>query len=479
MRRLPLCAAALVLSAALAGAATAAPSFRLTRSAVNLPIGQGGLGAWSPVTARAGAVVAVDPDGTRPDVLRLTDRQGLAGYVAVTTSLTPQTIVTVRARAALQRQHLRRTKVRSLVAVTGRDGSSYQAGVVRSASGVLRWAIWTKGPGGRISGLRDGGRARLREFHDIRLTTRWGAAKARASLAIDGTTVARTPRQRRASAATRVIVGLGRVSKRTETGAMLVRSVRVTSAAPVGVARVPAPAPAITPPGPGAAAAALPGREIFRGDFETGSLGQWNGLQRVATDRISVVGSPARDGRYAARFEVRDGDNPIGYGDRAELQSSTGESEGDERWYSWSTMFAADFPRSSAWQVVSQWHANADGSPPLAFYAENDDLVLTANRMAGPGSPLGAVRLWRGPLRRGTWNDIRMHVKWSGSDSVGFVELWIDGVPQKLDDGTTRRAVRTLYPGVGAYFKQGLYRQSGVGGTGVLFHDGLRVSAVG
>jgi hypothetical protein len=190
-----------------------------------------------------------------------------------------------------------------------------------------------------------------------------------------------------------------------------------------------------------------------------------------------VVASPVRQGHYAARFEVRNGDDPIGFGDRAEVQVGTGESEGEERWYAWSTMLASDSPRSSIWQVISQWHANADGSPPLAFFASDDRIVLQAHRFSGPGSPIDIKDIWSGPMRRGQWQDIKMHVKWSGSDSVGFVELWIDGVQQRFDDGTTRRAIRTLTPGVGAYFKQGLYRQSGLAPTGVVYHDGFRMSS--
>jgi hypothetical protein len=293
---------------------------------------------------------------------------------------------------------------------------------------------------------------------------------------VDKRIEARTPRRDlRAIAGERAIVGLGRVSKRTETGILVVKSATVTGAAPLTN-----PAGA-TPPSPVTAPAqraddVLPGTELKRADFETGDLNQWGAFQRVASDRIQVVASPVRQGRYAARFEVRNGDNPIGYGDRAEVQTATGESEGQERWYAWSTMLAPDFPRSSAWQVISQWHANADGSPPLGFFVTNDSIVLKAHRYSGPGSLMGITDVWTGPARRGEWQDILMHVKWSGSDQVGFVELWIDGVPQRFDDGSTRRMIRTLTPGVGAYFKQGLYRQSGISGTGVVFHDGFRMS---
>lgn len=220
----------------------------------------------------------------------------------------------------------------------------------------------------------------------------------------------------------------------------------------------------------------IPGNILRSGDFNTGSLSQWSGSQQSHPYSIAVQRDDVREGGHAARFEVRNGDNPIGYGDRAEVQASTGESEGKERWYSWSTKFDTSFPRYGAWQVVSQWHANAAGSPPISFMAENDDLVLRAHRYSAPNSLIDIVDIWRGSLRRGQWQDIKVHVKWSGSDSTGFLELWIDDVRQTFDDGTRRRYIRTLYPGYGAYFKQGLYRLSGLSATGIVYHDGFRMS---
>ena len=104
-------------------------------------------------------------------------------------------------------------------------------------------------------------------------------------------------------------------------------------------------------------ALAIPGRALAVGDFETGGLTQWSVAARKRASSIQVVRSPVRQGRYAARFEVRRGDNPIGFGDRAQIQINTGEREGQVRWYSWSTRVARDFPRYGAWQVLAQWHA--------------------------------------------------------------------------------------------------------------------------
>jgi hypothetical protein len=452
------------------GQAATEQSYVLARSKVGLEVGRGRLGPWRPLVMRRGAKVRFDRTGRpRERVLHLTDRPRSAGYVAVSAVLQPQTIVTQRAEVNLVRQELRRGKARALLSVAGGDGTSYQAGVLRRRSGRMTWGVWIKTPAGKLIGIRSGGRARLRAWHRVSLRTRWGASRARAMLKVDGRVVALTPRRDlSAVAAERVIVGLGRTSKRTETGTLLVRSAAVATAAPVPVAAPPPAAPRFD---------ALPGTELVRADFESGDLSAWNGIQRVADDRIRVVSDQVKQGRYAARFEVRNGDNPIGFGDRAEVQVSTGESEGDERWYAWSTMFAPDFPSYATWQVVSQWHANANGSPPVAFMAEGDSLVLKIHRHSGPGSVIEIRNIWRGSLRRGQWQDIMLHVKWSGDDAVGFIELWIDGVPQTMDNGSTRRMIRTLYPGVGAYFKQGLYRESGLSQTGVVYHDGFRMNA--
>jgi hypothetical protein len=220
----------------------------------------------------------------------------------------------------------------------------------------------------------------------------------------------------------------------------------------------------------------LPGSVVVRGDFETGDLRQWSGTASVGPRSIRVVRSPVRQGRYAARFEVHRGDNPIGFGDRAQVQIGTNEREGEVRWYSWSTRVSHDFPDYGAWQVLAQWHAKAEGSPPLAFFAEHDDLVLQVHRYDAPGRLRDIADIWRGPLRRGAWRDIRMRVRWSGDDSRGWVELWIDGRRQRFDDGSLRRRIRTMYPGIGNYFTMGYYRQSGLSRPGVVYHDAFRMT---
>lgn len=225
----------------------------------------------------------------------------------------------------------------------------------------------------------------------------------------------------------------------------------------------------------GGRVADLPGRVIFRGDFNTGDLSQWEGVQRVAPNRIRVVRSPRAEGRYAARFEVRRGDNPISADDRAEVQSATGETEGADRWYQWSTMFAKSFPNVAAWQVVTQWHADSlIGSPSVGFYAYRNRIQLQVWRHGANSRPVGRPRvLWSGPLRRGKWQTFKLHVRWSGEDSKGLIQLWVNG-----RRATKPVRTRTLYTGQGAYLKQGYYRQRGIAPTGVVYHDGMVVTEV-
>jgi hypothetical protein len=224
----------------------------------------------------------------------------------------------------------------------------------------------------------------------------------------------------------------------------------------------------------------------MRADWETGNTSQWSTVQTVNSQRVQAVRSPVRQGSYAGRFEVRPGEDPFCsggsggcYGPRAEVSLNTNETEGQERWYEWSSLVDQSVPSTAAFQVISQWHSTVDGRPPVAWFVENDDLLLMVHPYRAPGDQIAFIRAWKGPVKRGTWRDIKMHIKWSGSDSIGFIELWIDGVRQTFYNGQQTLHIRTMVPGYKNYFKQGYYRDNSVGGTGVVYHDNFRMSAPG
>jgi hypothetical protein len=200
---------------------------------------------------------------------------------------------------------------------------------------------------------------------------------------------------------------------------------------------------------------------VWRGDAETGDLSQWSKVQMVSADRLQVVSAPLRQGRYAYRYEVRQGDNPINAsGNRAEAVYSPPEREGSERYYGWSTLWPHDYPSYDTWQLFTQWHhLGSSGSPPVELFVRGESIFL---RVSG-------LDVWRAPLERGRWVDFTLRVKWSQDPAIGFVELWVDG---KLALARTHR--RTMLD-EGSILKQGLYRNSTIDATGVIYHDGMRI----
>jgi MYXO-CTERM domain-containing protein len=200
---------------------------------------------------------------------------------------------------------------------------------------------------------------------------------------------------------------------------------------------------------------------VWKGDFETGDIGQYSSYQWMSADRLQVVQSPVLQGRYALKATVRQGDDPINSsGNRNELIYKGRELEGSEYYYRWQVMFAPDFPSVKTWQVFTQWHHNGCcGSPPVEFFVYGEELRLTLTDSATP---------WKTKLERGVWQDFIFHVKWSSDPSVGFVELWHNG--QRV---LPRYMHATMYPGDGIYLKLGLYRSDTVQPVGVVYHDGF------
>ncbi len=195
----------------------------------------------------------------------------------------------------------------------------------------------------------------------------------------------------------------------------------------------------------------------WRGDWETGDTGQWAWINTGQTDpingntRVEIVTSPVRQGSYAAKFVV-DADSD-GDPDRAEVsstQADTGGYEGQEWYYSWSTMFPS-----------IGIDAESNSHPQLYLESESRN-QKTCKRIR-------ARKKWfLGPLQYDNWYDFTLHVSWSQDPTVGFVELWVDRT-----NVVPLTYVQTLDNGGGVYLEQDLYRRD-FGATNVLYHDGMR-----
>lgn len=230
-----------------------------------------------------------------------------------------------------------------------------------------------------------------------------------------------------------------------------------------------------------APAAAAP---LFIGDYATGDFSQWptvqnkaynsSGMDYVPTYSAAIV--PDAEKGNAARFEVRAGDVPsFGGGERSEVQGDTmaGGSEGQTRWYRFSTKFDATFPQNHAdlgWGLTNQWPDGGDGSPRVTWEVgmKNGYWSLTITR------PSQSYSIFDTPLNVGHWHDVTMQIHWSPSDTEGWIKLWLNGVPQTFANGTDTYFVGTLRArGRSAYYKEGMYRQR-MAPTDIVYHSGFR-----
>jgi hypothetical protein len=217
-------------------------------------------------------------------------------------------------------------------------------------------------------------------------------------------------------------------------------------------------------------------RVIQRLNYETGNFRQWTGLQALP-GRARIIRSPVRQGRFAARFVVRPGDDPISAaGERAEVYALTNEGEGVESWWAWSTRFPVTFRANpGGWNMFTQWHHTGSVCPPPVQFTVDRDagpamlrLLVRGGRLDLRTCEASYEREWHfARLRRARWFDFRFHVRWSADPRVGFVEVRVNR------RWRVRSAAATLYTGQGVYVKQGFYRGPGSTSTAVI-HDGMR-----
>jgi hypothetical protein len=215
----------------------------------------------------------------------------------------------------------------------------------------------------------------------------------------------------------------------------------------------------------------------FRGDFETGDTSQWDTLREAAPDRITVVTSPVRQGRYAARVEVRPGDR-ISTGERAELLRNPDgdEREGAAYYYGWSMLFPEGWTEPRGWGIVLQFHSGFRVPPPLALNARGDELLV----QGGGGQhddrrTYGATVL--PTLQKGVWHDFVMYVRWDRDH--GVIRIWHKLASQRrFRLRVTLRGVSNIQTDDGRPHRNamriGLYRDRGGRNTNVLFHDAMR-----
>ncbi len=176
------------------------------------------------------------------------------------------------------------------------------------------------------------------------------------------------------------------------------------------------------------------------GDFASHFVGNGNSGQVDG----GAVPQPT-DGGKALTFAIPGG------GERSESVPKLPEyHEGDDIWvHDVSTLH--DVPTGTqTWQLLLQWHQNADdGSPPIALQAGNGRLQLA--NVGTDEQDLGAL----GP---DDTIDVVLHIHFSRDPGTAEIDVWRDGLPKVTNYHPPRGTLLDR----GDYMKIGLYRDPSI-----------------
>ncbi len=238
---------------------------------------------------------------------------------------------------------------------------------------------------------------------------------------------------------------------------------------------------------------------IFDGAFETGDATQWEELHynthHDKNRQFSIVSSPTREGKFAAKLTVHDNDQYADTsGERCDLlrPEKYDEKEGDEFWYAWSTLFPESWQAPQDWFVIADWHSRYDDVCQLLQIEVSTDNALIAKVLSGDVTDYHCFNGAARPatfstekniavaLTPGLWNDFIVHVKWTTKPD-GIIEIFYKNEDQThFEKVVNLRHIPTLQyqsdinQPLSPYFKLAHYRSSKNSHTSVLFHDGFR-----
>ncbi len=187
---------------------------------------------------------------------------------------------------------------------------------------------------------------------------------------------------------------------------------------------------------------------LWSGGFTTGTLSAYT-LQ-ACPGGVTVVPDPLTGIGNVAKFTVTDTSTPtycpgqvFSANPSASLLTPRMFNNGDDRFISVSTLFPVGFPSITNWfQFAEFYGAPYGGSPPIGLDVKGNSLGLFRDKTHGYDNP------WLAPIKQGTWEKLIVHVKFSDIPTVGFVEIWLNGVRQTFKDGSQRLYYATLVNGI-------------------------------
>jgi hypothetical protein len=243
---------------------------------------------------------------------------------------------------------------------------------------------------------------------------------------------------------------------------------------------------------PAPATASAPGT-IWDGSFGSGKID--SNLYPWASfvgNHVSVVSDPLGSGQNVAKFAIDNSDLPDGaLNSRGDMESPHlfTPTTNDNVYVSIPVLIPSSFPNTDAgwFQVGEIYGPPHGGSPPIGLDLWNpgdgNHLELCQDATHNYTCP------WRGPVLDGGWHTVTFHIQFSTDPSVGYVEVWYDGVPQQINGGVegtagmgTRLYYATLVSGINwdgtsaNYLNINSYRELGsYPGTVTFYHGAPKI----
>jgi hypothetical protein len=201
--------------------------------------------------------------------------------------------------------------------------------------------------------------------------------------------------------------------------------------------------------------------------FEGLDIDETGGTVTVASDPL---------GQYGNVYQFYLPDEPEGFGKERTESSGTETNGGYFRmayntgyYIGWRAMWNP-MPIDPGWVALMQMHGygvTGQGAP-LVLRAVNGDnnIYLQANANGVD------TNIWHMPFRGDVWQGFVLHVFLSTNATVGYVEMWVNGVPQLFSNGQTRYYVPTWDNADGTWqdsynkLKWGVYRSGDMDGKG-------------
>ncbi|MEI6946258.1 polysaccharide lyase [Paraflavisolibacter sp. H34] len=186
---------------------------------------------------------------------------------------------------------------------------------------------------------------------------------------------------------------------------------------------------------------------------------------------LQFVAQPVFQGKWAARFEIRDDQPLVKHGKRSEVVVVKGRDGqlGRNVWYSFAAYFPSEgYEYDTTREVINQWYQ--DGSPATSLRTQGDSFLLET----GP-TPESRRRFGLGTIEKDRWHEFVFHFVHAHGDE-GLIEVWHDGAKVLTHRGGN------MYDDVLPKWKIGLYKAAFKRGTSlvhrrVVYFDNIKVGS--